>query len=65
MVDRTCICPIGVGDGREVRQAEFVSIDPSENLRVLIAEGLESGEGRAATEAVIAELRKRALDHQR
>ena len=42
-----------------------MSIDPSENLRNLIAEGLESGDGRAATEAVIAELRQRALGHER
>ena len=34
----------------------------SQRLRDLIADGLASGEGREATDDVIAELRERALD---
>lgn len=58
-----------VGSGQYGNTSEYLrdlirrdqQAQAAQRLRVLIADGLESGDGRAATDDVVAELRERAL----
>ena len=58
-----------VGSGQYGNTSEYLrdlirrdqQAQAAQRLRVLIADGLESGDGRAATDYVVAELRERAL----
>jgi len=58
-----------VGSGQYGNTSEYLrdlirrdqQAQAAQRLRALIADGLESGDGRAATDDVVAELRERAL----